>query len=118
MPEEEVTIEKYARQVSKKVLNPHPYNRLMIWHRNHKQFRQELQVLEKAITIFSSQIDRHHSHSVAVQRLSKLIGKSTGLMDKSGKQLYTPGPLQKWLRRKKIVLAKMKRQTKGKNKKN
>lgn len=102
------TIAHYLHQVQYKSLDPKPYDRLMIYYRLQKKPKMELKLIEKAIALFTKKQTAIGRHSAAVERLSKLFGRSTGLVGKNGKQLYLPVPVQKWMRRKEALQKKMK----------
>ena len=107
MPQEhDEMVQQYMTQIIKRTLDPKPYNKLMIYYRKEKNLKKELEIINKAITIFSDVVIRPET-AAAVKRLSESIGVATGLMDRNGKQLYVPEPVQKWLRRKEIVNGKI-----------
>src|SRR5689334_6886109 len=96
--------------------DPFPYDRLMIYYRKQKEYKKELQLINRALKVFGDQLKRHGSEvfsaaksHAAVKRLSLQIGKLSGLMDKKGNLKYIPEPLARWMKRKKTVEQKIKK---------
>ena len=105
--EKAVTI--YQRLLKKDSSNPRIYDRLMILYRKLKEPEKELQIIQKALKAFESLYSRK---SVAPTRkisaLSTALLKATGLVDRKGKNLYVPEPLDRWQKRKSLLEKKMK----------
>lgn len=106
----------YIKQTQAGTTDPFPYDRLMIHYRKQKEYKKELQLINRALKVFGDQLKRHASqlYSVAksrtsVKRLSEQIGKLSGLMDKKGNQQYLPEPLARWTKRKQTVEQKIKK---------
>ena len=99
----------YSGILKKNPLNEQAYNRLMIVYRKQKEYRKESAIIDEAIKVFEKEgeANRKPVHN-KVQQLSMLLGKSTGLVDKKGKSLYTPEPIATWKKRKTMVLKRLK----------
>lgn len=107
-------IEEYKEQVEKGIIDPFPYDRLMVFYRKEKDFQAELKVIKKGIATFKKHYADLQKASVKkkkskVHELSRMFSKTTGLTDKKGNELYLPEPLPKWIRRQGTVEQKLKR---------
>jgi hypothetical protein len=109
-------ITRYVQQTQTGTTDPLPYDRLMIYYRKQKEYRKELQLINRALKVFGDQLKRHGSQlfsaaksKAAVKNLSMKIGKLSGLMDKKGNLKYLPEPLARWTKRKKTVEQKIKK---------
>ena len=97
------------------ILKEHPLNlrandRLMIIYRKLKQFDKELQTVEKAIAAFEEKFNTDKkTYNKRIAALSRSLSKATGLLDKKGNNLYEPGELAKWKRRRDTLLKKLKK---------
>ena len=107
-------VEFYESSIKKGIADPFPFDRLQIIYRRQRKFKDELRVILRGIEIFNKQLEEQQrnllgrtKNASVFKRLSKAFGKSSGLADKKGNQQYLPGPLSKWLRRKKIVEQKL-----------
>jgi hypothetical protein len=81
------------------------YNRLMILHRKNKAYKKELEVINTGIKAFENLYSKSVKKAMtktAVQ-LSRSLLKSTGLVDKKGKELFEQPPLPRWRQRAAIV---------------
>lgn len=96
-----------------KLIKSHPtneraYKRLMVIYRKQKEYKKELAVINKAIRSFEEKFNRKKpAFNKKVAALSKALLKATGLADKKGNNLYEPGELAKWRKRKVIVSKKI-----------
>lgn len=105
----EEPIEQYTEDVKKGVIDPVPYERLMVHYRKEKNYDEELKVIKKAIATFKKYFaDRPTSKKKGkVAELSKIFSKKAGLTDKKGNEIYLPEPLPKWVKRQATVEQKL-----------
>ena len=102
-------IDVYQQQVKKGTLSTIPYDRLMIYYRKQKRYSEELEVISKGIEALQNFYADQQKQALRsrmnpkLEALSRKIGKSTGLLDKKGKEVYLPEPLPKWIKRKSVV---------------
>jgi hypothetical protein len=116
MAQEAENIALYQQQTETGITDPFPYDRLMIYYRKQKDYKKELQLINRALKVFGDRLKTQASHilaaaqsSSAIKRLSDKISKSAGLMDKKGNLKYLPEPLSRWTKRKKTVEQKIKK---------
>jgi hypothetical protein len=116
MAELSENINLYLQQTKTGTTDPFPYDRLMIYYRKQKEYKKELQLINRALKVFEDQLKRQGSQlfsaaksRAAVKKLSEKIGKLSGLMDKKGNLKYLPEPLARWTKRKKTVEQKIKK---------
>ena len=84
-------------------------NRLMVIYRKLKEPTKELKVINTAIKTFEERIkQRQPVYNKKIATLSKALLKATGLADKKGNNLYEPGDLSKWRKRKALLLKRNK----------
>jgi len=109
-------IARYEQQMQSGIDDPLPYDRLMIYYRKQKEYRKELQVINRALKIFGEQLKRQSKQILesarsraTLKRLSEQFSKSVGLMDKKGSMNYLPEPLARWIKRKQTVENKIKK---------
>jgi tetratricopeptide (TPR) repeat protein len=108
-------LEKAAKLYERAVrLQPHeemPYNRLMIIYRKLYRYEDELKVIEKGIKSFEDfykdRAQKIVSKNKVAEQLSKSLAKSLGLTDRKGNEVYHPGPIDSWLKRKAVVEKKL-----------
>ena len=84
----------------------------MIIYRKQKKYKEELDVINKALQHFKEYQDKKSSaktKNAAINKLSKSLNKSLGLTDKKGNFLYEPEPVPTWKKRKATVEKKLKR---------
>jgi tetratricopeptide (TPR) repeat protein len=98
----------YEKLLKKKPLNEAVYNRLMMLYRQLKEYEKELKVIKHGIAAFED-LYKKKSPGAKVARLSAALARSTGLVDKKGKDVYEPGPLGRWRKRKAIVEKRLKK---------
>ncbi len=111
---EDITI--YQQQARAGAIDPFPYDRLMIYYRKQKEYKKELQLINRALKVFGDHFKKQTAavlqtarSQAAIKRLSEKISRSSGLIDKQGKPNYIPEPLLRWTKRKQMVEAKLKR---------
>jgi tetratricopeptide (TPR) repeat protein len=100
----------YRELLKQQPTNPRIYERLMILYRKTKESNKELEIINKAITVFERQFSKKMTPAnTKVASLSNSLMKMTGLADRKGKAFYLPEPLAKWQRRKELLEKKMKK---------
>jgi hypothetical protein len=106
----------YENSIKKGIADPFPFDRLLVIYRKQKKYKDELRVILRGIEVFNEQLEEQQrqllkrtKNANVLKRLSKAFGKSSGLADKKGNLKFLPGPLSKWLRRKKLVEEKLDR---------
>lgn len=105
----DAAIRLYSTILKKKPLNESVYNRLMILFRKTKDYRSELKIVDEAIKNFQEHgASVSKKHGGAIGRLSRSIGKSTGLLDQKGNSVYDPEPIATWKKRKLVIRKKLK----------
>lgn len=93
----------------KHILKEHPFNsraydRLMILYRKEKDYKKELAIINTAIRLFEKRFrEISTTHSAKVKSLSRSLLIATGLGDDKGNNLYQPGELSRWKKRKVVV---------------
>lgn len=109
-------IELYESSIKKGIADPFPFDRLLVLYRKQRKYKDELRVILRGIEVFNEQLEEQQrlllkrtKNASVMKRLSKAFGKTSGLADKKGYLKYLPGPLSKWLRRKKVVEDKLDR---------
>ncbi len=109
-------VELYESSIKKGIADPFPFDRLLIIYRKQKKYKDELRVIKRGIEVFNKQMKEqqqrllaHTKSLTSLKRLSNAFSKTSGLTDKKGTLKYLPGPVSKWLRRKKIVEEKIER---------
>lgn len=109
-------INLYLQQTKTGITDPLPYDRLMIYYRKQKEYKKELQLINRALKVFGDQIKRQGNQlfSVAksrttVKKLSEKFSKLSGLIDKKGNPNFLPEPLARWTKRKHTVEQKIKK---------
>lgn len=107
-------LDQYREDVEKGVIDPHPYDRLMIHYRKEKDYAAELKLIKKAISTFKKHYTDLQRTSIKkkkskIQELSRQFSKTAGLTDKKGNEIYLPEPLPKWIKRQATVEQKMSR---------
>lgn len=93
-------------------LDPHhlqAYNRLMIIYRKQKMYREELAIIERAITAFTNLYTPKAAHNKIVRNISAKLNKAFGMVDKKGNSLFDPGPVASWKKRKILVEKRIKK---------
>ncbi len=100
--------EGYEKVISEHPLNARAYDRLMIVYRKLKEPEKELKTIETAIRHFEESFKKNQTTNKRVVSLSRSLLKATGLADKKGNNLYEPGELSRWKKRKDLLLKKLK----------
>jgi hypothetical protein len=112
-PAEDITL--YEQQVKSGTVDPFPYDRLMIYYRKQKDLKKELEIINRALKVFTDHLKEKTGKMLqgarsraTIKRLSDKISKSAGLIDKKGNPIYLPEPLPRWTKRKQAVQDKLK----------
>ena len=112
-PSEDITL--YEQQIKSGTVDPFPYDRLMIYYRKQKDLKKELQIINRALKVFTDHLKtktgkllKGGKSQAAIKRLSAKINLSSGLIDKKGNPTYLPEPLPRWTKRKQAVQDKLK----------
>jgi hypothetical protein len=111
-------LDEYQKQVSSGSVESLPYDRLMIHFRKNKDYGEELKVIKKGIATlkkFYANAQRSSLKKInpKIKALSHKIGKSMGLIDKKGNEVYLPEPLPRWIKRQHVVEEKIRKQKKS-----
>ncbi len=92
-----------------KPANDKALNRLMVIYRKLNEQKKELKVINTAIKTFEAKAkERQPTYNKKIVALIKILLKATGLADKKGNNLYEPGDLSKWRKRKSLLVKRMK----------
>ena len=112
----DLAIRLYEKEIAGNCKNLLPYQRLLVLYRRQKKYKQELAVLKKGIQCVEEQQAGHKDtlfykkpQRNKIMRLSKALAQKIGLLDKKGKEVLPPKPLEQWIRRKNIVGKKIKK---------
>jgi len=101
--------EMYKQLIKQDPLDEFSYNRLMIFYRKEKDYEEELKLINKAIKNFQAQLDKKRKRLSSGKK--QLVQLSNALITKAGlkkaNQEYLPEPIASWMKRKKIVEAKI-----------
>ena len=109
-------IDRYINEVNAGTISTIPYERLMIWYRKQKMYKEEVVVIDKAIATFRQFYADQQKQTLgrkispALRALSNKISKSMGLHDRKGNALYLPEPLPKWIKRRDVASEKLRKQ--------
>lgn len=111
----------FEAQVKAGVIDPVPYDRLMIAYRKEKNYPDELRVIKRAIAVFGHHLKsvqkdilKGHRKRSSIAELSNSISRHTGLIDKKGNSQHIPEPIAKWIKRQTTVEQKIKAASKKK----
>jgi tetratricopeptide (TPR) repeat protein len=107
LPENAIPI--YERLIKKEPLKDLFYDRLMILYRKLKNYKKELEVIDKGIkafeTYFKERAEKVLKKNKHLEKLSMALLKKTGLKEKNHE--YFPEPLNRWRKRKVVVKRKL-----------
>ena len=109
--------EKAARLYERNIKEDYPdklaFERLMVIYRKQKRYKDELRVINRGIEVFRENIENHILHSLRrhidsrkLEQLSKAIMATSG---QKKEDTIFPDPIDKWMKRKKIVDQKLKK---------
>jgi hypothetical protein len=92
------------------------FDRLMLIYRKQKKYKDELRIINKGIGVFSEANKKQLEESISskknkkeIEKLSKAFMKSSGLVDRKGREVHVPEPINKWIKRKEVVDKKLKK---------
>lgn len=106
-------IDQYLNEVGAGSTSTLPYDRLMIFYRKNKMYRDELNIIDKGIKALKQFYSRQQKQAFggrirpSLKQLSHRISKSMGLHDKKGNQLFMPEPLPRWIKRREVTMKKL-----------
>ena len=98
----------YEQILKQDNLKDEAYDRLMIVYRKLKDYKKELEVIDRGIKVFEDFYNSKVTKSKKVIEISNKLAKSFGLIDKKGNHIYDPEPIGKWKRRRLVVEKKLK----------
>jgi tetratricopeptide (TPR) repeat protein len=105
---------KEAESAYRKIIADHPrtedaWQRLILLYRSQKDYERELKTINEAIKKWEEAAPKRKLEgNKAIEKLSRSIAKSTGLMDKKGRQINPGQPLTKWMKRRETLRKKLK----------
>jgi tetratricopeptide (TPR) repeat protein len=100
----EEAIKAYQKFLAIQPHNADVYNKMMRIYRDLKEYKKELAVIIKAISVFEKYYkDRKPAYNQKVASISKALLKATGLADNKGNNLYQPPEITRWKKRKATV---------------
>jgi hypothetical protein len=102
---------EYAAILKSYPLHIDASNRLMIVYRKLKAYRKEAAVINKAISAHEKETEKKQrawikSHQ-KIANLTRSLAETLGLLNSKGLPIYENDLLEKWRRRKSIVLGKL-----------
>lgn len=110
----EVAIKAYEENIKEEYTDSFAFEWLMIICRKLKQPKHELRVIKKGISVFIKFNKRQMKASVSARKnkkhlteLSNIFMAKAGLKDKKGNSSHHPEPINKWVKRKILVEAKI-----------
>jgi hypothetical protein len=106
-------IRLYEQNIKEDYADEFAFNRLMVIYRKQKDYADELRVINRGIEVFRSKLEKRLEHSLHRRgNLEKVAQISKAIMKKSGvkkEDLSFPDPIDKWMKRKKIVSEKLRK---------
>lgn len=103
-----LAIEIYNRILEKDPLQVNAYDRLMIIYRKEKNYKKELSIINSGVKAFEQFYKKQAGkRSKKISDISNQLNKAFHLIDKKGNSLYTPEPIDRWLKRKEMVEKRM-----------
>jgi tetratricopeptide (TPR) repeat protein len=114
-PDDELldSVKAYEKIIREHPTNAQAYDKLMIIYRKLKDYKKELRVINAAIKSFEETFEKKQpDFNQKVLSISKKLLKATGLADKKGNNIYLPGELAKWKKRKELVMKRVARTSK------
>jgi lipopolysaccharide biosynthesis regulator YciM len=105
--------EIYLQLIKSDVINVEAYNRLLVIYRKQKEYRKELAIVNKAIKVYENNLLQEQkkwiSSNKKAARLSRLLAKGLGLINKKGLPVRQDRQLASWHKRKSNLLKKIKK---------
>ncbi|MBG9377196.1 hypothetical protein I5907_13210 [Panacibacter sp. DH6] len=106
-------VDIYTALMKRRPSDEHNYSRLMMIFRKLKQPRKELQVINEGIksvsAAYHSQGQQQFGNNATVKRISNALLKSLGMKDQKGRFVFEPSVVERWKKRKALVLKRMKK---------
>lgn len=102
--------ELYSKVIAEDALHATAYDRLMIIYRKQKEYRKELQLINKAIKAVEDDLRAQQQQFTKTNRkaakISHSLASKLGLVDKKGSPVYER-ELEKWRKRKQTVTKRL-----------
>jgi hypothetical protein len=103
-----LAVQLYRQVLKTDAMQIPAYDALMKIYRQEKAYKKELAIINAGIKVYEKYYHKHSGkHTKEVDALSAKLNKSLGLVDKKGTKLYSPEPIGKWQKRKKVVNKKL-----------
>jgi len=106
----------YQQAVANDPLEEQAWQRLMILHRKQKDYPGELKIINLALKTYETHAREAQRQWLQQHKkgasLFKSLAKSLGLMNSKGEMLNDNPVLKKWIRRKEMVTARLKKRPK------
>ena len=103
-----LAVQLYRQVLKTDAMQIPAYDVLMKIYRQEKAYKKELAIINAGIKVYEKYYHKHSGkHTKEVDALSAKLNKSLGLVDKKGTKLYSPEPIGKWQKRKKVVNKKL-----------
>jgi tetratricopeptide (TPR) repeat protein len=103
----------YLQIIKSDPLNVEAYNRLLVIYRKQKEYRKELAIVNQAIKAhednFLQEQKKWITANKTAARISRLLAKGLGLINKKGLPLRQDRQLVNWHKRKSNLLKRMKK---------
>lgn len=110
-------IELYQQIIKRDPLQIHAYDRLMVIYRQQKDYKEEFSIINSGIKAFEKFYNEQSGKaSKKISEISQKLNKAFHLVDKKGNSLYTPEPIDRWLKRKETLEKKMEKVEKKRTK--
>ena len=103
-----LSIKDYEEAIKANPLFEKAYDRLMIFYRKDKDYKNELRIINTGIKSFEDFYKSRKSRSKKIAEISKKLNRSFGFTDKKGNTVYDPEPIARWKKRKATVEKKIK----------
>ena len=105
----ELDVKALEQLLKEQPSNEKAYDRLMVLYRKLKEPKKELKIINAAIKVFEEKyVKRQPGFNKKIETISRALRKATGLADKKGNNLFEPGELTRWKKRKALLQSKMK----------
>jgi hypothetical protein len=103
----------YLQIIKSDLLNAEAYNRLLVIYRKQKEYRKELAMVSKAIKAHEDSFWLAQKKWISVNktaaRISRLLAKKLGLINKKGLPLRQNQQLTNWYKRRSNLLRRLKK---------
>ncbi len=108
----DLAIKIYEENIGRGSVATHSYERLMILYRKKNEFDNEIEVIEKAIQIFSEENERRYKKAISEsksenkkQEINKGFEECESVKGEDGWVIYNPYPVKKYTSRLQKVFA-------------